>query len=62
MSLQNSKIFSCILIVSVTGITAILVGISCVRGNMETLTSQNWYGKGFDGVIITIKTNSNVYE
>lgn len=47
---QNSKIFACILVASVTGVMCILATIASIRGTTTSWQTQPWLPKSFYGV------------
>lgn len=48
--IQNSKIFSGILLTSLCGIIGTLIAITTIRGNLKSWQSMQWLPKGLTGV------------
>lgn len=57
VDLQNSKVFSCILMASLCGIIGILIAIASIRGNLTTWQSKQWLPKGLPGVSLNLIHN-----
>jgi L-asparagine transporter-like permease len=50
MGLENSKIFTLLMVTGVLSISGLLAVVTHVRGNMETWHHGEYFPKGFAGV------------
>ncbi|XP_055295987.1 probable cationic amino acid transporter [Sitodiplosis mosellana] len=51
LGLENSKVFSYILMASLCGIAGILIAITSIRGNFTAWKSKQWLPKGVSGLV-----------
>ncbi|XP_031637634.1 uncharacterized protein LOC116350051 [Contarinia nasturtii] len=51
LGLENSKVFSFILMASMCGIVCILIAITSIRGNLTAWQSKQWLPKGLPGLV-----------
>jgi hypothetical protein len=54
LGLENSKIFSVLMITGVLSISGLLAVVTYLRGNIETLLHDNLFPKGLSGVRLMI--------
>lgn len=54
LGLENSKVFSVLMITGVLSISGLLAVVTYLRGNIETWTHDNLFPKGLPGVRLII--------